>query len=397
MKIPFAISKACLLFFFFFISLRVTVAQPLNDKPLSLMSIDEVEHLFDVENQKFKEEKVLDLAEKMAKTYNGSMLIALGDRPIVKSNFGFTHLFKNVSDYDLYQEEYAITFSTFFELASVSKQFTAVAVLKLLEDGKLSLDDTLRGYFPELQYHNITIRHLLTHTSGLPDYIDFPEKLFPERDYYWENDSMIRIIAEQNEKILFSPGAKFEYTNTNYMLLASIVEKVSGIKFEDFVRENIFLPAGMLNSFYVTEGTRRDDNVLARGHLKNGDEIAPYFMDGTIGDKGLYSTVEELFLWKKAFFDKHLILSDETRLQAVSPQNRLNNGKFGKDLYGFGFRIEENPHYGKLIYHGGLWRGYQNLFLYREKDDLTIIFLTNCRNGAHYGKSNVILHILDGI
>lgn len=363
---------------------------------LAHMSIEEVEAVFEEQNQQMKEDAVVSLTEMMSSRFNGSMIIARGDRIIVKDNFGFVNLYNGKENLQN-RVENAITFSTFFELASVSKQFTAVSILQLIEAGKLNFDDKLTDFFPELPYQNITIHHLLTHTSGLPDYIDFSEKIFSDRTRLWSNEEMIKLISKRAEKVHYKPGARFEYTNTNYMLLASIVEKISGQPFEEYVREHVFIPAGMDNTYYITEKNEHKDFVVAVGHQRNGQEIAPYFMDGTIGDKGVYSTAEELFLWKKAIFDGNEVLSSEMKNKAMSVQNILNNGRKADELYGYGFRIEENPHYGKLVFHGGLWRGYQHLFLHREKDDLTIIFLTNWRNGSHYGKSSVIFHLLDGV
>lgn len=360
------------------------------------MSVSEIEKIFEVENKRLKEERVVALTEEMSENFNGSMIIARGDRVLVKSNYGYLRLYKNASEKYRDKESNAITSSTFFELASISKQFTAVAILTLVEKGKLSLNDTLRKFFPELPYHNITIHNLLTHTSGLPDYIDFPDNVVEDAESYIDNEAITAIVIERGEPVQFAPNEKFSYTNTNYMLLARIVEQISGKPFEDYVREKIFIPSGMNNTFYISEIKKGLEYQVARGHKRNGSMEKPHFMDGVIGDKGVYSTAEELFLWKKAFFDNHKILSDTMRLLATTPQNKLKRNKTADEQYGYGFRIEENPHYGKLIYHGGLWHGYQNLFLYRQKDDLTIIFLTNWRNSSHYGKSSVILHILDG-
>ena len=384
------------IFFLLLITTLAVAAEPLKGKRLANLSIEEIEKIFNAENERFKEEKVAELAEEMSENFNGSMIIARGGKMITKTNYGFIHLYKGCSNSMREKDENAITSSTFFELASISKQFTAVAALTLIEDGKLRFDDSLQKFFPALPYRGITIRHMLTHTSGLPDYIDYPDNSVNDSEQPIGNEEMAELFVKMNERAKFAPGTKFEYTNTNYMLLAIIIEKVSGKKFENYVRERVFTPASMTNSFYVSEADRKSKNVIAFGHLRNGQELKPHFTDGTIGDKGLYSTAEELFLWKKAFFDEHKILSDSMRRLATSIQNIVKGKQQPEEKYGFGFRIEENSHYGKLIYHGGLWHGFQNLFLYREKDDLVLIFLTNWRNSAHLGKSGAIMHILDG-
>ncbi|MBO4231979.1 MAG: beta-lactamase family protein [Bacteroidales bacterium] len=371
-------------------------AQTAKRKKLAEMSVAEIEKIFETENERLKEEKVVALAEEMSDVFNGSMIISRGKKMLVKTNYGYKQLCKNSSEKYRDREENLITFSTFFELASVSKQFTAVAILTLVEADKLSLDDTLRKFFPELPYHNITIHNLLTHTSGLTDYIDFPDDVVEDEKILIGNKQMTEIYASRHEPVKFAPGTKFEYTNTNYMLMAQIVEMVSGKAFEDYVREKVFLPAGMTNSFYISEETRKSRYPTAIGHKRDGQVVEPHFTDGTVGDKGLYSSAEELFLWKKAFFDDHKILSDKMREMATTQQNRVKGKNQPTEMYGYGFRLEESVQHGKVIYHGGLWHGFQHLFFYRPKDDLVLIFLTNWRNSAHLGKSGKIMHILDG-
>ena len=166
--------------------------------------------------------------------FNGNVLIAEKGKVIYQHSFG-------LADFDT---DRPLNDSSVFELASVSKQFTATAILLLKDKGKLKLTDSLRQYFPELPYSNITIWHMLTHTSGLPDY-------FWELINSWDtskiafNKDMIALLAKKKLPAVFEPGKKWEYSNTAYAILASIVEKISGQTYKDYMAENIFQPLGM--------------------------------------------------------------------------------------------------------------------------------------------------------
>ena len=166
--------------------------------------------------------------------FNGNVLIAEKGNIIYQKSFGKADLEKNLP----------LNSESVFELASVSKQFTAMGIMILKKQNKLSYDDSLRKFFPELPYHNITVLQLLQHTSGLPDYMP----LFNE---HWDstkiavNSDIIKLLSQYKPDTLFAPGAKWEYSNTGYALLASIIEKVSGKKFGEFLRKNIFEPLGM--------------------------------------------------------------------------------------------------------------------------------------------------------
>ena len=384
---------------------KLTTITLSSDKPLAECNAEELDHLFNEANKTFKEEELQQHITQLCKRLNGSVLVAQGDHIITKQAAGYLRMYGNSKGYEGWtkaQMEAAkkkpankITTGTFFELASVSKQFTAAAVLKLIEQDKLKLTDTLRKFFPKLPYQKITIHQMLSHTSGLPEYFNFPFDYF-DTTVTLTNTDMIDVLIKQKPATIFRPGANWKYTNTNYALLASIVAKVSGMKFEKFVEENILRPAGMTNSFYYTQLANNKEKSIAKGHLRNMEELPYFFMDGTLGDKGLYSTVEELFAWKKAYFIDKKIIGEQWLDKAKSQQNKLPGKAKPEELYGYGLRLEDNPHFGRLIYHGGLWRGFLHIIVYREEGDIFFVILSNCRNGAHKGESNKILHIFDG-
>lgn len=374
-------------------------------KLLSEISVEEIDSILNEVNDTYKYRELNLFIDGICEKLNGTILIAKDDSTIIRKTVGTIRLYENKKGYEEWTntelrnaKKRAINKlqdNTFYELASLSKQFTAAAILKLVDDKKLKLTDTLRKFYPELPYQNITIHQMLAHTSGLPEYFEFPFEYF-DTTVLLTNQMLVEVLAEQQPEMQFAPGKKFEYTNTNYALLAAIIEKVTGKKFEEYVRRNIFLPAGMTKTFFVTQLDQRKYLSIAIGHLRTKEELKQFFMNGTLGDKGVYSTPEELMKWKKAFFDDKIIISEELLEKAISKENYIKGRGVAKELYGYGFRLEDNPPFGKLIYHGGLWRGFQNVMVYQPEDNVFIIFLSNFRNSAHLGQSDEILHILEG-
>ena len=368
-------------------------------------------------------------ADVMGQKLNGTMLVAHYDTILEERAFGYRELYHNGTGYDssvtTHLDQYrnapenAMTPQTLFELASVSKQFTAAAVLKLCCEGKMSLTDYLGKYLPDFPYTGITIRHLLSHTSGLPEYFDFPYAYYDSVRFV-NNARLVKVLQKYHPAKKFSTGSQFAYCNTNYALLAYIVAQVSGMPFEQYVHEYIFKPAGMQNTFFVTElANMTDDDFtvpcvgpkvlhvpvqirqdlttvpVARGHWNSGVRTNYDRLNGVLGDKGIYSNVEDLMRWTNAYFVEYKIIPKEWVDQASERENKLSTGKLAKQIYGYGLRIEMSPEYGKLIYHGGLWNGFHNVWLFRPDDGYQIIFLSNYYNHAHAGKSNLIFSIID--
>ena len=374
-------------------------------KLLEDYSIQEIDSLFETYNHNFRLQELDTLVAKIFSELNGTLLIVRNDTLIERKTSGVVKFYDQKHGYSTWsatdlktarnKSSNKLKHNTFYELASITKQFTAAAILKLVENEKLKLTDTLTSFFPELPYPNITIHHLLSHTSGLPEYFDFPVTYF-DTSHLLTNQELITILIKEKVPSIFAPGYNYKYINTNYVLLASIVEKVADLRFEDFVRQNIFIPAGMTQTFFSSEKEENSDKSIAKGHLKNKSELPVNYLDGTLGDKGIYSNPEEMLKWKEAYFVQKKIIGTELLNKATSKQNYIKGKGKANEMYGYGLRIEETPEFGKLIYHGGLWRGYQNVFVYRPSDNTVIIFLSNYRNSAHLGKSNEILQVLDG-
>ena len=369
-------------------------------------------------------------ADKLGERLNGTVLIARHDTILLQKTYGYLELFKSydgygwmsASDLSKRRRMYANTMinNSLFELASVSKQFTAAAVLKLCSEEKISLTDTLGKFFPELPYGEITIRQLLNHTAGLPEYFNFDYEVY-DTSTFVTNEQLIRVLAQSKPKRMFLSGLGYKYCNTNYAVLAAIVAQVAGMPFEQYVRDSLWKPAGMKNTYFFTElvglypgnvqpefhvrkgqdyvNVKPIENItsrpLTRGHWRDGRLAIYDRLNGILGDKGVYTTAEDLLRWTNVYYMEYQILQQNWIDMATQKQNKLPDGTYPRDLYGYGVHLEESPDHGFLVYHGGLWDGYHNLWLYRPADGLVIIFLGNYYNSAHTGKSNELLGIYD--
>ena len=404
----------------FFIVVLMCFALPLKADLYTAFFTEERcrQHPLDTIGDRYDIEALEFVANEMSEKLNGVMLVAVRDTVLLEYAYGELRLTGDPPRRDV-PESNRITETTLFDLASISKQFTAVSVLQLCAQGKINLDDTITLYFPDLPYSDVTVRHLLTHTSGIPEYFKFKYTVYGGAAFV-DNELLLRVLENQKYAKIFPTGTKFEYINTNYAILAALVAKVSGMPFEEYVHENIFKPAGMKNTRFFTEivgidakqgkqypdvnPKAEDVNVkalpsdvpIAIGHRRGG-VLAKYDrLNGVLGDKGIYSNVEDMLRWANAMFIDYKILPKEWVDLASQRENQLDNGKLPTSIYGFGYRIEESSVHGKLVYHGGLWNGFQNLFLYRPSDNVVIIFLSNLYNKAHAGRSDQILNILDG-
>ena len=406
---------------FFSIAVFLCLAFSLKADIYALLFTEEQyqQYLLDTIGDRYDVEGLEFVANEMFEKLNGAILVAVGDTVLVEHAYGELCLTGEPPRCNP-AEDNQITETTLFDLASISKQFTAVAVLQLCVQGKISLDDTITEYFPNLPYKGVTIKHLLTHTTGIPEYFKFKYTVFGSSAFV-DNQQLLRVLEKQKYAKTFPTGSKFEYVNTNYAILASLVAKMSGKSFEDYVHEYIFKPAGMKNTCFFTElvgvdakhGKKyadvdpkaEDVNVkplpmdvpVARGHRKLAVTARYDRLNGVLGDKGVYSNVEDMLRWANAMFIEYKVLPKEWVDLASQRENQLADGSLPQSIYGYGYRIEESPEHGKLVYHGGLWNGFQNLFLFRPSDNVVIVFLSNFYNKAHVGRSKQILNILDGV
>jgi CubicO group peptidase (beta-lactamase class C family) len=312
--------------------------------------------------------------------FNGCVLVAQEGQIIYKNVFGFSNLKKQDS----------LNINSAFQLASTSKTLTAAAILLLKDQNKLKLTDNVKKYFPNFPYDKITLQMLLTHRSGLSNYIYFSEPYCDANNCYngktFDNNSVLEIMENTKPSLYAAPNKKFEYCNTNYALLASIIEKVSGQAYADFMHQNIFKPLGMTNTWVC--GSKCDTLYKYKtiGHTPSGSIEKDTYADNVVGDKGIYSTVDDLYKWSQALYTGKL-LKKETLEEAYTGYSKEHAGKRN---YGYGWRlIEESPD-NKVVYHNGWWHGYSSLFYRRISDQTTVILLSNKYNSSTYHIEDIL-------
>ncbi|MDB5227101.1 MAG: beta-lactamase [Bacteroidota bacterium] len=306
---------------------------------------------------------------KVKNGFSGSVLISFKGTPIFERYYGY----KN------YRAGEKLTSKSTFQIASTSKTFTSGAILLLLQQKLVSLDDSIQKFFPEFPYKGITIRMLLSHRSGLPNYLNFTEKLWKDKKVFMTNNDVLQMMIRNKPKPLNSPDAHFLYNNTNFVLLALIVEKVSGMPFCDFMHQNIFTPLGMTDTWmYDPLSVRPSATKGYTGSCWREDEII--YTDGVLGDKGIYSTVRDMYKWDQALYAGKFI-KPEILGMAFTPQSFE---KRGNKNYGLGWRMQDQSDGTRLIYHNGWWHSYNTVFNRKISDKTSVIILSNHFSNSIY-------------
>ena len=301
--------------------------------------------------------------------FNGNILFAENGNIITQKSYGYSNLRKK----ELLTKEHS------FQLASVSKPFTSIAILQLIENNKINLKDTIQEFFPEFPYQGITIHQLLSHRSGMSQYTHFcdaPDSIWPDKSITINNQDVINIITRIVPLINYKPDYKYYYCNTNYLILASIVEQVSGISFKQYVKKYIFEPSGMFNSA-IYDRTNLEDLFLPVQGYENKTPWEDVYLNGVVGDKGVYSTTEDLLKFDRAL-EKNILISDSLKKLAFT---KMNLERKGNKNYGYGFRLKEHEKYGKIVYHTGWWKGFRSYFVKVLDKNQTIIVLNNVKRG----------------
>lgn len=342
-----------------------------SEKPIKKEIVSNNKPKVDIPVEYFPEEITIKVNQKLDSLlkrinkrhdFHGSVLVAKNQKIVYQNQVGYADFRKKVP----LKEE------SVFQLASVSKQFTAAAIMQLKERGKVKLTDTVNAYFPEFPYKNNTIKNLLNHTSGLPKYFwvaghEWKENKAPT------NTDLMSVLPFSKAQRFFKPGRNFDYSNTGYVVLASIVEKVSGLPYNQYLKKYIFDPLKMNNSYvysYQNDTVRKNQlngYRLYRGwkHLKIGNTVN----DAIVGDKNVYSTAEDLFKWTYALNSGNL-LSKESLQQMYSKGETV----FGRKVpYGFGFRMDRKD--VKNVYHYGKWNGFSTALTNYLEEDLVVIVL----------------------
>ncbi len=295
--------------------------------------------------------------------FNGTVLVEKNGVILYNKSFGVEN---NI-------ERTPINDQSKFQLASISKQFTACAILQLVQAHKIILTNTVDQYIKDFPYPGVTIQSLLCHRSGLPEYMHvFSSKI--KDNYVCDNEEVINWFIKEKPAIAAKPNTKFAYCNTNYLLLANIVEKVSGIDFATYMRNNIFLPIGMVNTYVITTNNEKINEHRTTGYTGSWQEYKTDFFDGVVGDKGVYTTSKDMLLWSKAIYSNCFIDSSVMK-EAFIPRSFE---KAGEKNYGYGFRmLHPQSDTAKLIYHNGWWKGYNTCFYTSPYYKFTIIVLSN--------------------
>lgn len=306
-----------------------------------------------------------------------SVLVLRDGVPVVRRSYGLADL----------ETGTAATARTNYRLASVSKQFTAAAVLLLVEEGRLRLDDNARGWLPTLPdaAADITLHHLLTHTSGLIDYEDVMDTADPRQI---QDVDVLRLL-ERQDRTYFTPGTGYRYSNSGYALLALIVERASGQRYADFLRDRIFHPLGMMHTTAYESGR---SSIAHRAYGYSFEDGAWLRTDqsttsAVLGDGGVYSSIDDLAKWDAALYDDRLLKASSLRL-AFTPATQTDDPEM---QYGYGWRIT-----GETLWHSGETIGFRNVIVRYPQRRVTVVLLTNRNDPEPYATARKLAALVLG-
>jgi CubicO group peptidase (beta-lactamase class C family) len=301
--------------------------------------------------------------------FNGGMIVAKNGTVVFEKYQGQGHLNQNDT----------INENTSFHIASTSKTFTAMVVLKLWQDKKINIDDYLSKYFPDFNYTGVTIRSLLNHRSGLPNYVYFMDENGWNKKQFVTNKDVYQYLVTKKKylKDIGSPNKNFKYCNTNYVLLALLIEKVTNIPFPEYLKKTIFDPLKMNHTFVYTS---LDSIRTTPSYDSKGTKIPFMHLDKVFGDKNIFSTPRDILKWDRLLTSGQY-LNKETLEAAYTP---YSHEKDGIKNYGLGWRMYTFPDGYKLIFHNGWWHGNNSCFIRLPEENATIIVLGNRYNKNIY-------------
>jgi len=305
-----------------------------------------------------------------------SLLVSQGGKIVRAEGFGLANV----------ELQVPVKAETVFQSGSLGKQFTATAVMMLVEEGKVALDDPLTKYFPDApaSWNEVTVRELLSHTAGFTDY---PEKFDFRKD--WTEDELLKVV--EGIPLAYPPGTKWEYSNLGYATLGILIHRVTGEFYGDFLQQRIFQPLGMQTARIISEAdivpNRAAGYRLVKGELKNQEWVAP--MVNTTADGSLYFSALDLAKWDAALYGEKLLKRSSFDLMWTPA--KLKDGSPNKDGYGFGWFIE-NRRGHHVISHDGAWQGFQTTIARYVDDRLTVVVLTNLEEGKPW---EIAEHVAD--
>lgn len=322
--------------------------------------------------------------------FNGNILYSKSDSILFTGNYGYADFLTGRKLND----------STIFELASCSKQFTALAVVQLVEKNLFSYKTKVFELIPNFPYKKITVEHLLRHQSGLPDYqkLLYDKKIWDRRKIA-TNQDVLDILSQLKPALEFDPGSEYDYNNTGYAILASLIEIKSRQSYESYLMENILIPSGMRTSrVYSVQGEFEHLENVTTGHIYNKKKKKFHlakndinykhlkWMNGIIGDRGVYASVSDLEKWKQAL-RSNILISQASKNLMFSTDNISTK-------YGYGLAIYKNTGKGRWVYHNGSWGGYKTLTLYLPETNELLVVLSNNRYNETYKKFEADLYKL---
>jgi CubicO group peptidase (beta-lactamase class C family) len=290
-----------------------------------------------------------------------ALLVSRNAEPVRAQGFGFSNV----------ELQVPVKPETLFQSGSVGKQFAATAIMMLVEEGKLGLDDSITKYFPDApaSWKPVTVRHLLSHTGGFRDY----PKNFDFRKDYGE-DELLKIV--EAIPLAFPPGTNWSYSNLGYLTLGILIHRVTGTFYGDVLQARIFRPLGMQTTRIISEAdiipNRSAGYRLVKGELKNQEWVSPVL--NTTADGSLYFSILDLAKWDTALYTEKLL--KRSSLDQMWTVVKLNNGQPNSGDYGFGWDVE-NVHGHRVIGHGGAWQGFKTHISRYVDDKLTVVVLAN--------------------
>lgn len=315
--------------------------------------------------------------------FNGAALVFDHGQVVYQGAFGL----RSIDPID------SLDLNSQFRLASVSKQFTAMAIMMLMEQGKLRYDQDIRDFIPELSYQGVTIRHLLQHTSGLPDYTRMMDETWktelnyddPAR-YISGNADVVNLLVEKKVPLAFKPGEMWEYSNTGYNLLGTIVARASGMSFAAYMQQHIFAPAGMSHSVLYDYVPGLDPKMPDRVYgfqlgwdRKTMSSADGHYLNKAVGDDGVYSTVGDLLKWDRILHTEKLV-SKATLGEAFAPTVLTDDSTKN---YGFGWFIERSPAGKRMVTHSGGWLSFSSYILRGIDEDKCLVILMS-NSSTHF-------------
>jgi CubicO group peptidase (beta-lactamase class C family) len=305
-----------------------------------------------------------------------SLLVSKGGQIVRAEGFGLANV----------ELQVPVKPETVFQSGSMGKQFTATAVMMLVEEGKVALEDPLTKFFPDAPaaWKEVTVRELLSHTAGFTDY---PEKFDFRKD--WTEDELLKMV--EGIPLAYPPGTKWEYSNLGYLTLGILIHRVTGEFYGDFLQQRIFQPLGMRTTRIMSEAdivpNRAAGYQLVKGELKNQDWVAP--MVNTTADGSLYFSVLDLAKWDAALYGEKLLKRSSFDLMWTPA--KLKDGSPNKDGYGFGWFIENRGGH-RVVSHDGAWQGFETTIARYVDDRLTVVVLSNLADGK---PSEIAEHVAD--